>query len=151
VQGDPFASPAIFPFFFIALWLAVGAILSILSRWTELAGRFPAAAQPSGTTLGGQVVSVGVVGENNVTYLTVSPEGLYLRSHFLFRFMRRPVLVPWTEVRYVSERKTLWWRSYMFDLGGITTIRVKKRAFSTMDAFLVGPSSAEARQLAARA
>lgn len=151
MQGDPLSSPATFALFFVALWLGVGAILSVASRWTELAGRFPAAGQPAGTTLRGQVVSVGIVSENNVTYLTLSAEGLYLRPHFLFRFMRRPVLVPWSEVRFLSERKILWWRSYLLDLGGITTVRVKEKAFNAMDPFLIGASAAEARRLPARA
>jgi hypothetical protein len=103
-----------------------------------------------GKELKGQVVSVGIVGENNVTYVSVSDQGLYLRSHVLFRFMRAPVLVPWSEVKYVSERKVVWWRSYLVDLAGITTIRLREGAFQAMEGFLVGASSTAARRTGAR-
>ena len=101
-----------------------------------------------GSGLGSFRADVGIVGDKNVTYLSVSDRGLYLRSHVLFRFMRAPVLVPWSEVKYVSERKVLWSRSYLVDLGGITTIRVRERAFLAMEGFLVGASSTAARQRA---
>jgi hypothetical protein len=35
---------------------------------------------------------------NNVLTIGISPEGLYLASIFLFRFMHPPLLVPWSEI-----------------------------------------------------
>jgi hypothetical protein len=42
----------------------------------------------------------------NVLTLGVSPQGLYLASMFLFRFMRPPLLVPRSEVKV--RRKKGW-------------------------------------------
>ncbi len=39
------------------------------------------------------------VNYNNVLTIGVSPEGLYLASMFLFRFMHPPLLVPWSEIK----------------------------------------------------
>jgi hypothetical protein len=126
----------LFPLFFAALWLTAGALLSTVSGWPRLARRFPAATEPSGTTLKGQVYSLGGVGENNVTALTVSAGGLHLKAHFLFRFLRPAILVPWSEVRFVSERKILWWRRYVLELGGATKIAIGEQAFRALEGFL---------------
>jgi hypothetical protein len=147
---NPLDSPALFPVLFLFAWLTIGALLSFLSGWTALAQQFRAESGPVGKELRGQVVSVGIVGDKNVTYVSVSDRGLYLRSHVLFRFMRAPVLVPWSEVKYVSERKVLWWRSYLVDLAGITTIRVKEGAFRAIEGFLLGGSATAARRMEAR-
>ena len=99
--------PLWFPAFFVGLWLFVCAFLAELSRWPALARRFPGGECPEGTVLRGQVIGVGMVGENNVTYLIPTAAGLYIYAHFLFRFRRRPVLVPWSEIRYESTRRLL--------------------------------------------
>jgi hypothetical protein len=147
-MGDTASFPLWLPIFGIGLWLLVGAVLSELARWPELAFRFPASEEPPGRTLHGQVAAVGIVGENNVTVLTVADTGLYMRAMILFRFRRRPVLVPWAEVTYVGERKFLWSRSHVLDLGGVTRIRVKDGGFYVIEPFLEGASSVEARSAA---
>jgi hypothetical protein len=139
------------PFLLVGLWLLVGAVLSEVARWPELAFRFPARDEPPGRTVPGEVVSVGIVGENNVTVLTVGDAGLYLRPRLLFRFRRPPVLVPWAEVTYVGERRVFWWRTHVLDLGGVTSMRIKEGAFSVVEPFLVGASSIEARSVLRRA
>lgn len=143
-MNEPSAFPLWFPFLLVGGWLLVGALLSGLSHWPELACRFPGVERPAGTTLRGQVVGIGLVNENNVTTLVVAPTGLYLSANVLFRFRRPPILLPWGEVRFVSERKVLWWRNYVLDLGGVTEIRIKARAFAALEPFLIGSSSAAA-------
>ncbi|MEO8362485.1 MAG: hypothetical protein ABI672_20835 [Vicinamibacteria bacterium] len=124
---------------FMVIWLSVGSLLSILSGWSRLANRFPAEGEPPGDRLRGQVVGLGSINERNVTSLTPTAQGLYMKTMFLFRFMRRPVLVPWREIKYVRERKILWMRSHIFDLAGLTTIEVKARAFEMLQARLATP------------
>ena len=145
-MNEPSAFPLWFPFLFVGGWLLVGALLGELSRWPELAYRFPGGQRPIGTTLSGQVVGMGFVSENNVTTLVVAPTGLYLSANVLFRFRRPPILVPWGEVRYVSERKILWWRNYVLDLGGVTQIRIKAKAFAALEPLLIGSSLAGGRR-----
>ena len=124
--------PLWFPFAFVGMWLLVGAILSELSGWRRLADRFATGSRPEGKRLRRQVTGIGLTGENGVTGLILTPEGLYLYAHPLFRFRRPPVLVPWPEVRYVRERGMLWWRARVLDLGGITTVAVKKEAYEAI-------------------
>jgi hypothetical protein len=48
---------------------------------------------------------------NIVLTLGVSPQGLYLASMFLFRFMQPPLLVPWSEIKV--RRKKGWVFEYV--------------------------------------
>jgi hypothetical protein len=122
------------PLFFVGMWLLVGMILSHVSGWASLGEQYAATGRPTGTRMWGQVVSIGPVRENGVTGLVVGPEGLYLFSNPLFRFGRRPLLIPWHAVTYASCRKVLWTRTYTLDLGGITTVRVREGAFREISA-----------------
>ena len=71
------------------------------------------------------VIKFGVVGENGVTVLIPTEEGLYLYAVFLFRFRRPPVLVPWNRIRHVTSHRFLWTRALTLDLGDIMTMRVR--------------------------
>ena len=132
----PFALAVLALCAFAGLWLVVCAILSELSGWPRLARAFPGGARPPGKRIRGQVVGIGLVGENNVTGLIPTAEGLYIYSHPLFRFRRPPILVPWTEVHYDGERGALWWRSVGIDLGRITMLRLRPKAFPVLAPYL---------------
>lgn len=137
MSGQPTSEfPLWFPFAFLGLWLLVSTILSELSGWRRLADRFAAGSRPAGQRLRRQVTGVGLTGENGVTGLIVTPEGLYLYAHPLFRFRRPPVLVPWPEVRYVGERRMLWRRTRVLDLGAITTVTVKQEAYAAIEPYI---------------
>ena len=127
------------PLFFAGMWFLVGMILSHVSGWASLGQRYAATGRPAGHRMWGQVVSIGPVRENGVTGLAVGPEGLHLFSNPLFRFGRRPLLIPWRAVTYVSDRKLLWWRLYTLDIGGITTVRVRQAAFNEIAAHISHP------------
>jgi hypothetical protein len=135
------------PFFAVALWLFVGALLSELSGWPELARAHPDQATERGHRLRGQVTAMGWVSENNVTTIEATPVGLRLTTMFLFRFRRPTLLVPWEQIRGVSGRRLLWARWYVLDLGGITTVSVKRRAWDVIRPHLVGPAASDANRL----
>ena len=132
--------PVWFPIYFVGLWLFVCALLAEFSRWPALARRFPGAERPGGTVLRGQVISVGIVSERNVTFLIPAAAGLYMYAHFLFRFRRPPILVPWSEIRYESTRRLLWMRSHKLSLGGnLASIRIRDKALRALEPFLPMP------------
>jgi hypothetical protein len=65
---------------------------------------------------------------NNVLTLGVSPQGLYLASMFLFRFMHPPLLVPWSEIKV--RRNKGWVFEYVtFTMGHELAIplRIRKK------------------------
>jgi hypothetical protein len=133
-----------FPAFFLGMWLGVGGLLSMMSGWVQLARRFPGGPRPTGERLRGQVTRVGIVNENGVTGLVVTSRGLYLYSNPLFRFLRPPVMVPWSQVRYEGERGRLWWHAHVLRLGDATSVRIKQRAYETLHSFLSQPIGAPA-------
>jgi hypothetical protein len=147
MSNQPF--PPWFPLFFVTLWLFVGALLSELSRWPELARIYPDQPTARGQRLRGQVTAVGWINENNVTTIEETSLGLRLTTMFLFRFRRPALLVPWEQIRGVSERRFLWARWYVLDLGGITTVSVKRRAWEAIRPHLTGPAASDASRLTA--
>ena len=126
---------------FIGMWLLVCGILTELSGWPALARRFPGGPRPPAPRLRRQVLSFGVVSENGVTNLIVVPQGLYLFSNPFFRFRRAPILVPWAHVQGAGERGRLWWRVRVLELGGVTNIGVKRRAYEAIKPFIAGHSA----------
>jgi hypothetical protein len=127
---------------FVPFWMAIGALLTQVSGWRRVPERFPAGdIPPDGVRFWNQVAAFGVVRENNVTRLVVSPAGLHVSAMVLFRFRRPPILVPWDQVRWQSERRFLWVRHHRLGLGGLATITVKDTAYRAAAPYLTGPTA----------
>jgi len=62
-----------------------------------------------------------------VLTLGVSPQGLYLASMFLFRFMHPPLLVPWSEIK-VRRSKGWVFEYVIFTMGHDLAIPLRIRA-----------------------
>lgn len=132
----PTAIAFLFPPFFVTMWFGIGALLAEMSGWPALARQFRADQRPAGKRLRRQVVSLGPTHESGVTRIITGPAGLYLDVHPLFRFRRPPLLLPWSAVRYRSERRLLWLRWHELDLAGVTVVGVKPKAFKSIAPFL---------------
>jgi hypothetical protein len=116
----------------VGMWVAVTGLLASMSGWPDLADTFPARERPQGTLLKRSVFKVGAVGENGVTMMIPTTQGLYLEPMILFRIRRPAVLVPWNRIRFVESHRVLWKRSLTLDLGGITTMRMHPRVISIL-------------------
>src|SRR5438067_475501 len=101
------------PIIFIAMWLAVSFLLSYIGGWARLAQRFPCRDGYVGSWKSWQSGKIGVVNYNSCLWVAAAPEGLYIRTGplFLYRAFHAPLLVPWTAIRSVEERK-YWWRRF---------------------------------------
>lgn len=132
---------------FIALWLLLGAVFAAASGWSRLAREFPGGARPAGERLRRQVIGTGIISENGVTTLIPTSDGLYLYSHPFFRFRRPPVLVPWDRIRFIGESGFARWPRFVYDLGGVTSIRVKRTADAAIQSHLEHRAGADARDL----
>jgi hypothetical protein len=141
-HANPESLPLWFPFFFIGLWLVVGALLGALSGWRTLAQRFRATLRPTGTAIKNQVVSIGKIPEHRVTHMVASEAGLYLWVNPLFRFLHPPLMIPWIGITAVREVKTLWWRTFELNIADVTTISVTRRAHELLRRYLRAPASA---------
>jgi hypothetical protein len=100
IDQHPSAFAAIFPIYFLSLWLLVGAIISFVGGWSSLAKVYRMRVPFNGAKWAMQSGRMrSLANYNNVLTIGVSPQGLYLASMFLFRFMHPPLLVPWNEIK----------------------------------------------------
>jgi hypothetical protein len=95
----------IFPAYFVALWLLVSAVISLIGGWTKLAGAFRLGEPFVGQQWKGQSGQMRwIAGYGNCLTVGCNTEGLYLATMPLFRFRHPPLLVPWSEIS-ISQRK----------------------------------------------
>jgi hypothetical protein len=112
IDQHPFALLAIFPIYFLWLWLLVGATISVIGGWFSLAKVYRTEVAFDGTKWRMQSGQMRwLANYNNGLTIGVSQLGLYLASMFLFRFMHPPLLVPWSEIKV--RRKTGWVFEYV--------------------------------------
>jgi hypothetical protein len=118
---------AIFPIYFLVLWLLVGAIISFVGGWFSLAKVHRTRVPFNGPKWGGQSGRMRwLTNYNNVLTLGASQQGFYLASMFLFRFMHPPLLIPWSEVKV--RRNKGWVFEYVtFTMGHELAIPLRIR------------------------
>jgi hypothetical protein len=98
---------AIFPFFFIGMWLAVTMLLGLFSGWFTLQNRYPNNDEPALLTLRSQSGMMGKrVGMNGILTLSACPSGLRVGIWRMFGLFQRPFLVPWDEI--TADSKTFF-------------------------------------------
>ena len=106
IDQHPSLFVAIFPVYFVALWLLVGAIISHVGGWFSLSKIYRTRVPFSGGEWGGQSGQMRwLANYNNVLTLGANQEGLYLASMFLFRFMHPPLLIPWSEIEVRRSKR----------------------------------------------
>jgi hypothetical protein len=127
IDQHPTLFVAIFPVYFVTLWLLVGAIISFVGGWFSLSKLYRTRVPFNGAKWGGQSGQMRwLANYNNVLTLGVSQQGLYLASMFLFRFMHPPLLIPWSEIKV--RRKKGWVFEYViFTLGHELAIPLRIR------------------------
>ena len=128
LNQHPSAFAVIFPIYFLCLWCLVAAIVSLVGGWFSLAKVYRTRVPFDGAKWRIQSGQMRwLANYNRVLTLGTSPEGLYLASMFLFRFMHPPLLIPWREIRV--RRKKGWVFEYVIlTLGHELAIPLRIRA-----------------------
>jgi hypothetical protein len=128
IDQHPSLFAAIFPVYFLTLWLGAGAIISCIGGWFALSKLYRAQVQFGGATWGRQSGRMRwLTNYNNVLTLGASRDGLYLAMNFLFRFMHPPLLIPWAEIKV--RKSTGWFFEYVtFTMGGEMEVPLRIRA-----------------------
>ena len=104
---------ALIPGFFAGLLV----VIAKLSGWTRLAERFPADREPDeGVCFRGQFFRIGWCDYNGCITICVSPDGLYLAVWPIF-VGHRPLLIPWSALRVVEERRRRWFPVALVEVG----------------------------------
>jgi hypothetical protein len=86
-----------------ALWLGINALSAYSSGWGALSARYPAGPNDVNACKAGQTVDVHKAGEGVYYFkrcvcLTVSEKGIGLKLASPLRFMKPPILVPWSDI-----------------------------------------------------
>ena len=127
IDQHPSVFAAIFPIYFLFLWLLIGAILSFIGGWFSLAKVYRTRVPFEGAKWRMQSGQMRwLANYNNVLTMGVNQQGLYLASMFLFRFMHPPLLVPWSEIKV--RRNKGWVFEYVtFTMGHELAIPLRIR------------------------
>jgi len=110
-----------FPLFFVALWLATGAMLGVFSGWFGLMRRYPNREDEALLRLGSQSGAMGAirVSMSRILTLTACRSGLRVGIWRMFGPFCRDFFVPWSAIR-IERRKILFWKRAKLWLGGET-------------------------------
>ncbi|MFZ0773024.1 MAG: hypothetical protein WCA49_22580 [Candidatus Sulfotelmatobacter sp.] len=105
IEQHPAVLFALSPLYFLCLWMLVGAIVSLVGGWFSLARVYRTQVAFTGAKWRMQSARMRwLMNYNNVLTIGANPQGLYLASMFLFRFMHPPLLVPWSEIKVRSKK-----------------------------------------------
>ena len=105
--------PAVWPWFaipafFVALWLAIFAVIAWWGGWGKLAEAYPSLGDVSGERFRMRSAQFRAgCNYNNCITLVASPAGLRLSMPAPFRFRHPPIFLPWSELQ-AREERVLW-------------------------------------------
>lgn len=121
-NGDQTALLLLIPVFFVlfggGLFWAIISLMAFASGWRTLAKKFPA---PLGFGEGkfytGQSGRLSIFNYNSVLRIGVSAQGLYLACVVPFHFSHPPILIPWSQIKTLQQKKVLAWQVFVFKIG----------------------------------
>ena len=105
-----------FPFFFIGMWVLVEFIISKMG-WSGLASKYKSDTEFIGNRIGIISASINFANYRNVLILKYNDEGIYLKPIILFRLFHPPILIPWSEIKEVRDKRILLFHLKQFIIG----------------------------------
>ena len=100
-----FFAPFIFGIFFVAIWLAVTLLLSLMSGWARLAKIYPARAKFEAEQwhfVSGQLRNF--VSYRNCLTVGANADGMHLSILLPFRVGHPPLFIPWSDIAVAEDR-----------------------------------------------
>jgi len=95
--------------FGIYMFFAVTLGLALIGGWRKLAGEFRAPKNfAEGQLFKRQSGSVGASNYSRVLRIRVSPQGLFLACPFPVHLTHPPILIPWSQIKAVRQKRILW-------------------------------------------
>ena len=101
------AAPALFPLFFVCMWLGITTLLSAKSGWLTLMVQFPDRRENATQVFRGRSGSMRGVSIRGLLRISVCPSGLRFGMNRLFGVLSRDFFVPWNQLKVASV--TTWY------------------------------------------
>ncbi len=99
---------------FVLMWFVMSGLLSLISGWWGLASRFRSEKLAHGDSFRFVSGSIGSalfpVSYGSCLFVTINEEGFRVAILFLFRFLSPPLLIPWSKVESVIEKRFFFMR-----------------------------------------
>jgi hypothetical protein len=105
---------AFFPFYFTGLSCII--LYGLSKNWRKLAAFYETLEVPPGTRFTGASLVVSGVSFNHCITIIITDAGLYLSPIPFIRLFSRPLLIPWSAIKIVGERKLLWATQLVFSV-----------------------------------
>ena len=127
IDQHPSAFAAIFPIYSLCLWFLFASVVSFVGSWFSLSRLYRTRVPFVGAKWRMQSGQMRWwMNYNNVLTIGISPQGLYLATMFLFRFMYPPLLIPRNEIKVRSSKG--WVFEYpIFTIGNESAVPLRIR------------------------
>lgn len=127
-------SPVFFLLFFIP---GMVLMLYIFSKrgWADLAAQYRFSAAFTGKRIG--IVSAGIngVNYNSCLLMKTSVEGIWMRPILFFRLFHPPILIPWSELKEVREKKLIFrYREIVIGASAVAFLQVSEKLYLKLEA-----------------
>jgi hypothetical protein len=122
------------PFAFIVVWVLITFIISRMG-WADLVQSYKYESKFIGQRVGFITAFINKVQYKNALILRYNAEGIYLEPIFLFRLFHPPILVPWTEITEVRNKRIFFidFKELVIGHSTITRIRLYQSTFAKIE------------------
>ncbi|MGQ9844275.1 MAG: hypothetical protein ACUVRK_12040 [Spirochaetota bacterium] len=101
----------------ITFWLFVTGLIALLGGWYFTAKKFPLPQQSlgQGNEFTFQSVTLNILGTyRSSVHITIFKEGIMMRLFILFRFLHKPIFIPWSAITNPSTSNLLMFKGISF-------------------------------------
>jgi hypothetical protein len=125
-------SPEVFPFifisFFLAIWIFVCLLLSMVGGWQALGKAYRAEEKIEGTRWSWQSGSTRLgFAYRNCLNITANRKGIYIAVLWMFRLGHPPLFIPWSDIT-VTDQTFLFFRMTSFRFSKVPDVPFMIRA-----------------------
>lgn len=125
----------VFPVFFLGMFVLISYFISKMG-WIRLAEKYKAVEGFQGERVGFLVsASVNSGNYSNAIILKYNYEGIYLKTAVMFRAFHPPVLIPWSEIKEVRDRKFFFTKMKELVIGDpfVAILTLKESVYSKIE------------------
>lgn len=108
----------VWPIFFVALWSAIVAMMSLVSGWRRLARVYRTIEPPAGGKTTRSVTGmVGAARYKRVLTIATDDRGMFVTISWIFRMGHPSLFIPWRDIHNARKMNLFYWQFIAFDIG----------------------------------